>query len=381
MMKLTNFLMSSVVFAGISVAAFDAAQAQAPATQAPQPQVLGTPSAPDAPPSPATPTAPNATAPVAAAPAAPSMPPPPSPAELTEVPAATPTPSPDALVSPQQAATSPSTPALVTPTVAPPSPDMMQAVSGDSTVTKITPSEKDASKPDVYYDSRLNVPTGPLANSVGPRKVDPVQEPGSKYVIARQNAKASDQEAMLVAANRALDLGRNDAALEMFEQLYQKNARDPRIIMGRAVAQQKLGLDDMAIVSYQSLLDLEPNNPDAIINMMGLIQKQYPAVALRRLTDLQSKYPTNAGIAAQMGMTFAKMGDSKEAIKALGVASSLEPNNALHDYNMAIVYDRVGDKTQALRYYEQALQTDAVYGGGRSIPRDKVYDRLAKLRQ
>ncbi len=258
-------------------------------------------------------------------------------------------------------------------------PILGESVTGDSSMTEIDQSLASGG-PDNYYDSRLNVPTGPLANSVGPRKVDPVQEPASRFVIANKTFDGSDVEAQVVAANRALDLGRYESALEMFEQLYKRNDRDPRILMGRAISQQKLGLDDQAIMSYEALLELAPENTNAIVNLMGLIQRQYPSIAQRRLLDLQAKYPGNAGIAAQLGMTFAQMGDNNEAMRSLGMAASLEPRNASHLYNMAVITDRMGNTAQAINYYQQTLEVDAVYGGGRSVPRATIYDRLARLR-
>jgi Flp pilus assembly protein TadD len=255
----------------------------------------------------------------------------------------------------------------------------MAPVTGDSSVSRIE-SASASDQPDTYYDSSLNVPTGPMADAVGPRKVDPVQEPASKFIIASKTYDGSDVESQLVAANRALDLGRYESALEMFDQLYKRNDRDGRILMGRAVAQQKLGRDDEAIVSYESLLEIAPENTNAVINLMGLIQKQYPSVAQRRLLDLQAKYPGNAGIAAQLGMTFAQTGDNNEALRFLGMAASLEPRNASHLYNMAVITDRMGNTARAISYYQQALEIDAVYGNGRSVPREAIYDRLAHLR-
>ena len=299
------------------------------------------------------------------------MPPPPETQEVIVVPpaAAVPVPDPAALASPAAAPVAP-----------PPPSELTETVSGDSSTAALTPEPK-PDAPDNYYDSHLNVPTGPLSETVGPRKVDPVLEPASKLIISKKTADKGDIEAQIIAANRALDLERYESALEMFDQLFERNPRDVRILMGRAVAQQKLGMDDVAILSYENLLDVAPENTDAIVNMMGLIKKQYPAVALRRLTDLREKFPGNAGIAAQLGMTYAQMGDNQQALQSLGTASSLEPNNAQHVYNMAVVADRAGSKVMAVQYYEQSLQTDAVYGAGRSIPREKIYDRLSKLRQ
>lgn len=296
------------------------------------------------------------------------IPPPPETQEIVVVPPSA-APAPDAAV-----LASPDAP------VAPPSSELTETVSGGSTTARLTPEPK-TNEPDNYYDSRLNVPTGPLSETVGPRKVDPVLEPASKLVISKKTAEKGDIEAQVIAANRALELERYESALEMFNSLYERNPRDVRILMGRAVAQQKLGMDDVAIMSYEALLDAAPGNTDAIVNMMGLIKKQYPAVALRRLTDLRDKFPGNAGIAAQLGMTYAQMGDNQQALQSLGTAASLDPNNAQHLYNMAVVADRAGSKAMAVQYYEQSLQTDAVYGAGRSVPREKIYDRLAKLRQ
>ncbi|MDB5490513.1 MAG: occlusion derived virus envelope protein 66 [Micavibrio sp.] len=382
-MTLTRILLSSVAFVAITVAGNFSANATSSAPGSAQ--VLGGASSDAAPGTTTTTTTTTTSTPPAVAPgpvptAPGDMPPPPSASAVTEVPSVTPTPDTASLSKPSDL-TAPlpgsTTPGSVS---APPSPELLQPVTGTSDTKKIV-ADKKSDQPDAYYDSRLNPPTGPLANAVGPRKVDPTQEPGSKYVVAKKNRSATDTESLLVAASRALDLDRNDAALEMFDQLYKRNPRDPRILMGRAVAQQKLGQDDVAIVSYQALLDIDPKNSDAVVNMMGLLQKQYPAVALRRLTDLQGKFPTNPGIAAQLGMTYAQMGNNKDAIRSLSMADSLDPTNAQHSFNMAVIFDRAGDKTNAMKYYTEALQTDAVYGASRSIPREKVYDRLAQLRK
>ncbi len=234
---------------------------------------------------------------------------------------------------------------------------------------------------DVYYDSALNVPTGTLATSVGPREVNPVVEPASKMVIVRRDAGPDTFEATLVSAGRALKLGRYEAALEMYNQLYKKSPRDERVLMGRAVAQQHSGLTESAIRSYEELLAVSPKNREATVNMMGLVSQQYPEVALRRLIDLYRDNPQNAGIAAQVGITSAKVGQYDEAMRYLGIAASIEPTKAEHIFNMAIATDRRGNKAEAVRLYEKALELDAVYGESRSVPRSVIYDRLSVLRR
>lgn len=253
--------------------------------------------------------------------------------------------------------------------------------SGGTVAAAPAPNAPAQAASNVYYDSLSQVPVGAMATSVGPREVNPVMEPAQKMIVVSKDRNESSEESLLISANRALKLKRYDAALEMFDQLYAKNKRDVRILMGRAVAQQNMGLNESAIQSYEEVLTLKPNNTDAVINMMGLVRKQYPEVALRRLLDLYSKYPSNAGIAAQIGVTNAELGHFDDAMRYLGIASTLEPNNAQHWFNMGIAADRGGSTAEAIKMYERALEVDVMYGASRSIPRERIYDRLSVLRR
>ena len=58
----------------------------------------------------------------------------------------------------------------------------------------------------------------------------------------------------------------------------------------------------------------------------------------------------------------------------------MEPQNATHLFNMAVIADRAGERDQAIQYYEEALETDTLYSAGKSIPRESVFQRLADLR-
>ena len=254
------------------------------------------------------------------------------------------------------------------------------AANGQVSAAPATPAKPEVAS-NVYYDSLSQVPVGAMATSVGPREVNPVLEPASKMVVVTKDKNETSQESLLVSANRALKLQRYDAALEMYDQLYAKNKRDTRILMGRAVAQQNMGLNESAIQSYEEVLALKPNSTEALVNMMGLVRKQYPEIALRRLLELYSKHPNNAGIAAQIGVTNAELGHFDDAMRYLGIASTLEPNNAQHLFNMAIAADRGGNRAQAIQFYERALEVDVMYGNSRSVPRERIYDRLSVLRR
>lgn len=208
-----------------------------------------------------------------------------------------------------------------------------------------------------------------------PKPTDP-----SKVVIVRKAVKADTQKARVVAAQRALALGRYESALNLYSTLYKLNPRDPHVLAGRATAMQKLGRFDESILAYEELFDIDADNVEAQINMLGMMSEKYPSVALRRLKMLHEDHPENVMIVAQMGIAHGRLGSYEDAITALGMAASMEPKNAEHIYNMAVISDRGGFHAEAMDYYEQALEVDSVYGGSRSVPRESIYERLVLLR-
>lgn len=234
-----------------------------------------------------------------------------------------------------------------------------------------------------YYDPAAVLPDKRLSDS--PRKVDPAVEPGQKFVVVTKTGSATSFEGQYIAASRALKLGRYAAAMEMFGKLYKQNPKDARILMGLALSQQSAGFNESAIRTYEDLLGVEPNNPSAIINLMGLMKNQYPSVTLTKLMELRGKYPDNPGIPAQIGLVNAELRNYDDAIRYLDVAASMEPFNPDHIYNMAIIADRKGDAQKAIQYYERALQVDASAAVNSNavdaLPREKIYDRLAILRR
>ena len=231
----------------------------------------------------------------------------------------------------------------------------------------------------MFFDSQAGAPkTGLQSNT--PRKVNPATQPASKIVIVTKDREASSPHAQMTAAERAMMLGRYDAAARIYDELYAKNKKDPNILLGRAIAYQKSGQTQQATEAYQALLEIQPSNMEAQLNMLGLMAQQYPSVAMQRLKSLSDKNPNNPGLYAQMAVVDANMGNYDEAMQYLGTAASIDPNNASHLYNMAIIADRAGKKNDAIQYYQKALEVDTIYGDSRSIPREAALARLAQLR-
>lgn len=241
-----------------------------------------------------------------------------------------------------------------------------------------------------YFDS----PEGKsLKNFAPPPSINPFGEPGENIIIVRKTVddgmvveKGEDNgivESKLVSANRAMALGKYDAALNFYNEIRKKNQSDPRILMGRAVALQKLGEKEQAIDAYNELLDVDPQNPEAITNLMGLVSKSQPARALEGLLELREKYPRNPAVAAQLGVAYAQSGNPQDGLRYLEMASKLQPENPLHFFNMAVLAEQMNKNSDAILFYEKALDTSSIYpeeAAKTGFSRDQVYDRLSRLR-
>ena len=230
-----------------------------------------------------------------------------------------------------------------------------------------------------FFDANNLVPQSEMGRK-GPLNVNPVTQPASKFVIVRKNTDIDEKFMRLISAERAMSLGRFDSALLMFDDLYDFNKKDARVLMGRAVSLQKVGRFDEAMQMYEELDKVEPDNVDVKVNMLGLLGTRYPSIALRRLLDLHRLNKGNVALTAQIAIAYAKTGNARLALRYLGMAASMEPNNANHLFNMAVISDRAGDEEKAVSYYEKALEVDIVHGAGRSVPRDVIYERLAQIR-
>lgn len=201
-----------------------------------------------------------------------------------------------------------------------------------------------------------------------------------KYFVIEKAANVSDPGARIAAGKRALEGGRASSAVTMFDELYNEDPTDTRVLAARAVALQKAGRAQEAIAAYEELLKVEPANLNALTSLLGLLRTQNSDLALEQLLRLRQAYPSHAGIAAQLGVVYGDRGQLDEAVRFLGVANSLEPMNAVFKFNMAVVMDKLGNSVEAESLYRQALELDSRYNTARSaIPRQAIENRISSL--
>lgn len=216
----------------------------------------------------------------------------------------------------------------------------------------------------------------PPAPKVTPAPIRPLPD---QYFIIRKDTTDSTAETRMKAANRALAGGNAAAAVEMYDRLLGESPRNEKVLMGRAVALQKSGQNTAALAAYEDVLRSNPKNLDALTNMLGLLRRQSPGLALDKLKALYETYPFNAAIAAQLGTAYGDAGRYDDGLRLLDQALSMAPSNGMYMFNKAVLFDRMGRAPEAAAMYRAALDVYYRDGKKQSIPVEAIRNRLSVL--
>jgi len=162
---------------------------------------------------------------------------------------------------------------------------------------------------------------------------DPVLDLYQGQALAREGF-AAESERMLLQYQKAAP--RDARPLKTLGVIYAENARTPEAI---AVLRKAVDLDDGDASAWNNL------------GFLLLSQKEYPdaQAALQKAVELdgtQPRYRNNLGFALAANGRFQ---DAFEAFQSVG------PPDTAH-YNVAVAYELAGDRDEAVRHYQKALE-------------------------
>lgn len=174
------------------------------------------------------------------------------------------------------------------------------------------------------------------------------------------NASVSDQEIdnIDVLINRAFDAsqaGQYEAAIILYQKVVKIEPDNTNALFALGALYQKLGQIEDAKREYGQLLRIEPNHERGINNYIALIAEESPSKALGQLKEMERINPSFSPVKAQIGMIYAKAGEFELAEIYLRKAIMLAPEVVNYRYNLAIVMDRSGRIQEALQLYRQVL--------------------------
>lgn len=181
------------------------------------------------------------------------------------------------------------------------------------------------------------------------------------------------------AAQRSLRAGQADAALWIYEELLRHRPADRPALLGRAIALQRLDRFNDAIRAYEEVLRHHPDELVALTNLLGLIGREAPDEALEQLGRLYAVNPGYSPMVAQIALIYARLNDTPNAVRFMREAITLDPTNAVYHLNLAVLYDRAGQKPAAVRSYERTLELAAGEDKAISISAETIRERLRYL--
>lgn len=127
---------------------------------------------------------------------------------------------------------------------------------------------------------------------------------------------------------------------------------------------------------YGQLLELDPNDPDAIAGLTSL-QQGDPAQSESRLKKALSLHPNAAAILFALGNLYAQQARWSDAQQFYFRAYATQASNADYAFNLAVSLDRLNQSKLAIDYYQRALEAGQTGPG--NFSRSKVQQRIAEL--
>lgn len=225
-------------------------------------------------------------------------------------------------------------------------------------------------------------PISTVAPNATPAAAPPVEvkSRAQQVIKVTKSYSAQSPQAMIAAGDRVLDSQQYGAAIDIFDKQLRSNPSDPQALAGKALALQKSGRSTEALDAYQRLIDLNPRDVQSLTNYLGLLQKQKPDEAMSRLNSLSQQYPDNAAVAGQIASVFAGQNDAPSALRYFMKAKALDDRNPTYPFNIAVLYDRMGNGPKAKSFYREAL---TLARGNRSmapsVPVDAIINRMRTL--
>lgn len=170
------------------------------------------------------------------------------------------------------------------------------------------------------------------------------------------------------------------AALSFYDQALVEEPNSVLALLGRGAALQKMGRMQEAQGSYDRVLQLDPENREALTNVTAIVGERAPQEALARLLELEREYAAFSPIKAQIGLVYTKMGAMPQALDYFRRATALSPATMMYHYNMALALDHLGLHEQAIESYERVLESILTGRGPADLSSEALQQRLAYLK-
>lgn len=184
-----------------------------------------------------------------------------------------------------------------------------------------------------------------------------INRPGLSISIASDKRTSKDTSDLTIQeAYKAASLGHIEAAVVLYRDTLRLQPDNISALYGLANLYQRQGVLKEAHHFYSRILTLEPDNQEALNNFLVLIGTESPENAIFELKRLEEIDPNLPLIPAQIAMMYARMDDVENTIKYFNKALLLNPSEDSYRYNLAVFLDKNNHHDEAEYYYVQLLK-------------------------
>jgi tetratricopeptide (TPR) repeat protein len=262
------------------------------------------------------------------------------------------------LSSAQRAPAAPATQAAPAPIAAPAAADSAEPMAPAAQQSAANAAEAPARSQEVTSAPRRPRAVGALAHTPTPPPAQaqasagaapsPSPPPAADNIVARGEPPALEQ------AYRALQAGRYEEAYRLYESVLASQPNHPDALLGFAAVAEGRGEPARAIAAYRRVLQVDPDNADALAALAELTGAADPATQASVLRAAIARRPEAYSLHAALGRLLAAEGRHSEARVAFEAALALAPQRADYAFNLAVTWDRLGDAARARALYERA---------------------------
>lgn len=182
-------------------------------------------------------------------------------------------------------------------------------------------------------------------------------------------------------AHSALVAGQYEVAVELYKQILKSDPKNKYASFSLATCYHKLGQYKQAKTIYYQLLKYEwpdaQTKDELIGNLIDVIVEESPNDAVYLMDKLSSQNPNSAYILAGAAMSYDRINKPDQAILLLKRAINIDPKEIKYKFNLAIIYDKMADYQNALKYYQDVIgnyiSSDNLEN---SIPLEQVRQRI-----
>ena len=193
--------------------------------------------------------------------------------------------------------------------------------------------------------------------TVEPMQPSPSTAPASNPAIQiRQSTAASQINPLLSKAYQSFLSGDLAVAQQQYQKVLQQEPNSRDALLGMAAVALSRKQSGQAAAYYGKLLELDPDDPEAMAGLVGVQGQTDPVQSESRLKKILAQNPRAGAAHFALGNLYTRQSRWAEAQQSYFRAYGSMPGNADYAFNLAVSLDILNQGKLALEYYQRALE-------------------------